>query len=310
MIETMDIGKTIYQIFGKEVVFEPIGNHDLKRHLVYRINDEGKDMVLKLYFLKDHWNREVGFLRHLKATDLMVPELIGCGELRKEELSSDPIQYMITSWCEGELMLHKERVVKGKNRKQLYVDMGEILARIHRILTFPNSGILDDHGNLKVSYESDKAYFTYEARRVISHLDDYVHDKPELIASAVRALEEELENMKETSRPVLCHNDYGPRNILVSKIEGSYQITGLFDFEHSSVSDGMREVTILYHRIKAKDKALAEAFLQGYQRLRDVAMEPTERLYMLYRGLSICSWAKKNAYEHYLEGVEILEAFL
>ena len=80
--ETMNLEQlkdSLRPVTGTISVFEPMGNHELERHLVYTIICEGGVYALKLYLKSDRWNREVANLRRFAGTDVLAPGIVDYG---------------------------------------------------------------------------------------------------------------------------------------------------------------------------------------------------------------------------------------
>lgn len=79
--EIRDIIKE-YVILHDEFMLEPVGNHEVKRHLVYKVTPIGAEPVIfKMYYKTNRRCREMASLRLLAGRDFRCPEIVGHGIL-------------------------------------------------------------------------------------------------------------------------------------------------------------------------------------------------------------------------------------
>lgn len=78
-IDLNELKDRLKPIIGTINSIEPIGNHELERHLVYRLSCDSKDYVIKLYYKKNRWNREVASLKLFSNTEVLVPRIVDYG---------------------------------------------------------------------------------------------------------------------------------------------------------------------------------------------------------------------------------------
>jgi len=283
--------------------FEPIGNHELKRHLVYKITCGKKDYVLKLYYKKDRWNREVASLRRFADAEVLVPQVAGYG------VFEDGQEWLVYDFLEGTIFSCVEHQLSQDNLESIYFEMGKQLGMIH-CHTCDFFGSMDENGHSIAGFKNFKTYFTHLAFRTLEELHTVAHDASTLIKKAEYEFLALLQSFDDSDIPAtLCHNDFGPRNVLVKEEAGKYSFQAIIDFEQCVPNDKDEELITVYLPLLERDKNLANSVRSGYELHGSIELDrllAKKRFYTLFHGLGICSWAKDVDYAYYLEGVRLL----
>jgi len=282
----------IKELIDDVISIQPIGHHELKRHLVYKVETRIETFVIKFYYLDKRYYSEVKALDLLSVSNLPVVKVLKHGLYKKHH-------YMVYRFEEGK-MLDEVNDIEESNLLDIYKQAGHYLKEIHtygRYEPFGRTG-LDEYKSLKASMK-------YEIDRIYTHLKGYKHPDESIIESGVKCLEGYRSFIGEARRG-LCHMDYGSRNLLVRKINNWYEIVKIIDFEQATISDVRRDLVNVYHK-NLKDGKLLKAFSQGYKEdVFEIIHRRDVIAYHLHFGLSICSWSLPVAKEHYQEGIEIL----
>jgi len=88
----------ISKLLNKNIKITPIGNHELKRHLVYSVKSEDEIIgVFKIYYKKNRWNREVASLKFLDGSGIKAPKILSLGKLE------DGTEWLFMKYMEGEI---------------------------------------------------------------------------------------------------------------------------------------------------------------------------------------------------------------
>lgn len=74
-IELGDLKRSLGSVIGTIDEFKPIGNHQLKRHLVYKLTSGTEEYVVKIYYKKNRWNREIASLKLFEHTEVLAPRI-------------------------------------------------------------------------------------------------------------------------------------------------------------------------------------------------------------------------------------------
>lgn len=302
-----EIENVIGVILGKNVQIKPIGNHHLERHLVYLVND-GNDIlgVFKLYYKKDRWSREVGTLRIFEEEHIKAPRIIEYGKL------SDGTEWIFMSHVDGQVFEKVKEEISEEELKHIYLEIGEELSKVHRIRTFKFFGPWNENCNPTKMNESFAVWFRHKSNRLIEEtLKQHLPEK-ELQIKAGERINELSYLIDEVKEGSICNGDFGDRNILVKKVDEKWKLSAFIDFEHTFSYDRDSDLIGYYCKLADKDKKMAENFRIGYEKNMDINKDLYKKreLYDLYDGISTCSWAKVQAPDYYLEGVDLLKKYI
>lgn len=303
-IDLDELKDKLKSIIGVVDSIESIGNHNLKRHLVYKLSCGNKEYVVKLYYKKNRWNREVASLKIFINSRVKTPKIIDYG------IFEDGLEWMISDFIEGQLLSHVDKNISLGNLKQIYIDMGRQLGMIHSHKEFDFYGSMDEDGKSIQGFCTYRDYFEDLINRELPVLYSFEHPNLKLIQQAENKLRSMYTLLDKVDKPTLCHNDFSPRNIFVSESNGKYHLKAIIDFEQSIPTDKDKELVQVYLPLMENNKTLAESFKLGYEEYGDIDLTKLSLkrdFYNLHRGLGICAWAKDVDYDHYLEGIKLLE---
>ncbi|MFW6029206.1 MAG: aminoglycoside phosphotransferase family protein [Halanaerobiales bacterium] len=302
-----ELKNRVRSIVGNVNSFEAIGNHHLKRHLVYKLNCGEKNYVIKFYHKKNRWNREVACLKFFSESNVLAPELIDYG------VFDNGIEWLLCEFIEGAILIDLENNISSKNWKEIYYEMGKQLSLIHSYKDFDFFGSMDQEGKSIDNFHSYGDYLYKRINKILVDLHTFEHDEPLIIKKAEEKLRSMYKIVDDVNQANLCHNDYDQRNIMVTRKKGKYQLTAIIDFEQCVPDDIDKELIYVYLPLFEKDKKLADSFKAGYEEYAEIDLE---RLYLkkdfynLYKGISICAWAKSVDYDYYLQGIEIIKKII
>lgn len=297
----------VITLLKRDVEVVPIGNHELKRHLVYTIKNNDEIIgVFKLYYRKNRWNREVASLRFLEGKGIKVPKILDLGNFE------DGTEWLLMSYIEGEVFSKVKDEISEDNIRELYVSIGEELGKIHSLKTFDFFGDWDEKGNSTKNIKSFSLYFKNRVDQALKELFDQHLEEEPLQRKAAELLKTMMPLVEEVKEAHLSNGDFGERNILVKKIDNTWKFSGLIDFEHSVPKDRDSELISCYYKLLEENSRFAEGFKDGYERYMKFSnnLEKKKALYEIYEGLDICSWAKVQAPDYYWEGIKILKKYV
>ena len=169
---------------------------------------------------------------------------------------------------------------------------------------------MDENARSIQGFTTYREYFEDLINRMLSELYSFEHQNLILLKQAENQLKSMYSILDEVNKATLCHNDFGPRNILVSEVDGKYYLKAIIDFEQCIPTDVDEELVQVYLPLIEKNKVLAESFKLGYEKFGVInkdKLNSKKDFYNLHKGLGICAWAKEVDYEYYLEGIKILE---
>ncbi|MFP4016662.1 MAG: phosphotransferase family protein [Halanaerobiales bacterium] len=303
-MELSEIEKRIQLIFGSCDKIEAIGNHHLKRHLVHRFFSKNKYYVMKLYFVKNRWNREVASLRFFKNTEILAPIIDSYG------IFEDGIEWMIYEYQEGVLLSEVVDEIPERALNELYYQLGRQLGLIHTYREFDFFGSMNEKGISINGFKTYRAYFEYRMETFLEEIFAFKHEKPGLIRKSLMQIKSMYSILDEVQSGHLCHNDFDERNILIDKIEGQYELKAIIDFEQCVPDDPDKELIYFYLPLKKGNRKLSEQFRSGYEEYRNIDEDRLlykKDFYYLFKGIGICAWSKDVDYEYYLRGISFLE---
>ncbi len=286
----------------ENVTITPIGNHQLNRNLVYKVdNNKGPATALKLYYKKNRWNREVATLSRLKDSQVLSPGLLGHGILK------DGIEWCLMAYFEGIPLIEVFDDISEEDRKALMRLLARQMGALHA-LSFPYFGNWDENG---VSLDKGVKYSDILIEKIECNMITLLQQQlpqQQLHKRALERLRGYYDVFDEVDTASLCHNDIDARNILVRKEEGEWSLA-IIDFEQSYPWDREHDLKNLYHTIFLDNKPMEEEFLNIYSQYHSLSKSFKTKMqaYLLYLGLNICSWSYFQAPEYYRQGIELLE---
>lgn len=286
--------ETVEDFTGSLREIEAIGHHELKRHEVFRLFTRSSTYVLKCYYKPNRWNREIAVLKRLKGI-IPTPEIIAYDEI-------NGIQWLLMNDVPGHNL--KDLQTPESVLKEYYCEMGQLLAKIHSV-SYDFFGSMTENNVSLDGFTDFRSYLENQYGKIKRELDEVDHDDPALITQASGWLEGHFHLTDGIHTAWLCHNDFGPRNILVH----NHALT-VIDFEQSLPGDPHKEWIEVYYELERNAPVLAGAFKEGYTSLRaldEEAIKRKRKFYEIYAGLTICAWAKSMAYDYYLYGMSLLE---
>jgi aminoglycoside phosphotransferase (APT) family kinase protein len=300
------IKEIVSRLLNENIEVDPIGNHELKRHLVYTIrNGSGIIGVFKFYYRKNRLNREVASLRFLEGRGVKAPKILKFGKLE------DGTEWLFMDHKKGEVFTKVKDYMSEDNAKEIYEAMGEQLGKIHSLKTFDFFGNWDENGNSIENIKDFSTAFRKNVDAVLKELFDQHLEEEELQRQCAEILKGKLNLVDDVKVAHLHNGDFGERNILIKKVDNKWKLSALIDFEHCVPYDRDSEIIDCYYRLLDENQIFAEAFKMGYEKHMKFSndLEKKKELYGLYSGLGICSWAKIQAPDYYLEGIRILKKY-
>lgn len=309
MIELIekDIDKIVFNILNKKATIKAIGNHELKRNLVYLLTDDyGASSVLKVYFRKNRRNREIASLRLLEKSSVKCPKLINYGYLKNDT------EWMLSEYIEGEPFDKIIDKIDIENKLIIFEQMGEELGKLHSFKKFDFFGNWDEYCNSIDNICSYKEAFIKRAEVTINNLLSRELPDKSLHKKSIECLKKMYDILDDVKNSRLCHNDFDGRNILINKKYNIWNLSSVIDFEQCLPWDKDFDLAILFHKYFLNNKEYKKSFFKEYKKYYDMNTELDEKMicYLLFIGICICSWAYENANDYYIEGKKILEYLL
>ncbi|MCK8059920.1 MULTISPECIES: phosphotransferase family protein [unclassified Fusibacter] len=292
------------QLVGEKVTLIPIGNHDLNRHLVYKLTtSENQHFVFKYFYQSHYASREIAALKYLATHKLPVPKIINSGAL------DDQRTWLLMTYIEGLPMMKILRHIPIEQQLRLFEELGKVLKAFHTV-HFDHFGTwntlqLTTPLSLKTAYQPKLDFLD-------QRLADPDLPNREWLNLAWKYLEDHMSCLDYATEAVLCHQDFDARNILIRKIGENYEITAVLDFEHSVPWDSYADFSQLYLKHFYDHPELEVAFFRGYHPSfhSDPHFDERFKYHLLYYTLSACSWAYDIAPDFYEMCMKTLKRLL
>lgn len=289
----------------KNFTIKPVGNHHLKRNLVYQIDlSNDYKYIFKLYSRYETRSKELSSLKLLESTDVKCPKIFKYGNFE------DGSHWLITEYINGVLFDKVINHIEYNNLLTLFNEIGEELGKIHALKTFDFFGDWDEAGQ---SISNTKNYYSHFVKNMESCFKEVLnHNLPHknLLIDAIDTIRNNYQKLNINISARLVHSDFDGRNILVQQCNGLYTLSGIIDFEASYPNNPEENLTRLYYRYFINNIDYETAFLNGYKNHMNFDVNFKERLhiYLLCFVVSNCCWAYKYAPDYYNDIIEFLRS--
>jgi hygromycin-B 7''-O-kinase len=169
--------------------------------------------------------------------------------------------------------------------KGVYLQLGELLKRIHRIPQ-PAYGYLTDE--VLEPLTTNDAYMRRQFAKKLKEFDELEGD-PQLSAHIGRYVDQHARLFSHNTSPALCHNDFHEGNVLVDP--DTWQVRGFIDVENAIAADPLVDLakTECYSIWGNADKLAG--LIEGYGEL-PADWRSRTTLYRLYHSLELWDWFK------------------
>ncbi|MGB1241165.1 MAG: phosphotransferase family protein [Chitinophagales bacterium] len=246
------------------------------------------------------FRREKMAMELLKENKILVPEVIALDESR----AILPHDFLICRKIKGQELYQVWETLEENTQMQLCDEMGEILAKIHRV-HLPKFGAILPDGFQFDKWSScvlHKLQLAIEEAKKLQLFEAKMYQKVREIFDNHIAL---LDTVEKAS---LVHNDYHLGNMIVDE----EHIAGILDFEWCFAGDPEYDF-----REPLTFEGLTDKMLLSYQKCRPLSAEyPSKsRLYrlLLYLQLSVLAtlhnWGEESKVSYCRQFEEILEGF-
>ncbi len=116
-------------ITNEKFTIAPVGNHNIGRHLVYKIDTSSTKYIFKIYYIKGKRIREINSLKILENSNVKVPKVIKYGEYDEHE-------WMIIEYIEGDILDSISSRLDKENILSIFKELGEALGKVHSYRIF------------------------------------------------------------------------------------------------------------------------------------------------------------------------------
>lgn len=289
----------ISSILKTDISIKPIGNHELKRHLVYNVKTSKGNYVFKYYYQSKYGGREISTLKLIENTNIKSPKLIASGTFGEER------EWLMMNLLDG-LSLNKVFCeISTNDQVKIFKEMGIELAKLHEFKTFPYFGNLKED----LSYEKEHKYFKDAFLEyneyVYKKIENNHYDDKDILVKALKIIRNNLHLLDTVKEARLTHLDFCPRNIFITR---DNTLKAVLDYELCRPWDKNADFAHLFLKNFPNRSDLEESFFNGYNEYSslDSNFHKTFDFYMLNLCISICSWAKKTAPDYYQQAFKKL----
>lgn len=238
-------GKITELLKEEKVDFKNLNRFSFGSNLVYSI--DGK-FVLKLFpsFYGDEYQRELTVLKNLKLKTVDTPSIYSIG-------SFEGWNFIIMTELKGVLLIDLWDTLSDNEKLLLAVDLGRLIKEVHSISPAAFGDINVNWNEFIANQKKNltKHHTEYQLpKELMDQLSIYVGDIPSCI----------MEN------PALLTGEYTPFNLLMTRINDEWRLTGLIDFADCFIGEATYDLLgpIVFTFIKDKEIPLTKEFLMAY----------------------------------------------
>jgi len=275
------------------ILSSEIGSSYLLRNRVFKIMPLS---IVKIYAEKSRWYNEVSTLKYLSTiNNICSPKLIN-------ESCRNGLYYIQISCLPGQLLGEIINNLTDSQKTELLYSIGAFHAEFHKKCETVYYGDWSTMGK-------DTSYEQFIKRIHVKYYNKIISDsfhKNDIITYAIKEMEYyyNKENISNKNY-VLCHNDFGYRNLLVVHKKEKFVISGIIDFENSYFAQ--REFDLTRMLLYFGNKLLSNPYLDGYRDYSNINLNNNSIIfYMLLKCLRICSWAYKTDMQYYCTAMNMI----
>jgi hygromycin-B 7''-O-kinase len=289
----------LHKVYPSASVTEVVERTGGQLNTVYEVccTEPAQRLIIKIY--ADQWlwkqEKEVHVYRMLAGNSISrVPAI-----LHSESAGGPGNQaFMLMTLLDGQPLSEVSAGLDAAAIRQIYRQMGQLLASVHRIgqeaYGYVVTGIVDP-------VPTNAAYMARQFAKKLNEFADLGGD-PELHRAVQARVAEQAGLFHRCPAPVLCHNDFHEGNILVTRVQGDWTVTGFIDVENAIAADPLLDLAKTESYSMRGDETKSNALFDGYGALPE---DWRERLavYQLYHALELWDWFASIGNTSPLEGI-------
>ena len=289
-----------------------IGPYDATINTIYRVNFENNQLIFRFrtneYFQFENIVKEKVIYPFLDGT--LNPNSNNLSEIIKDILSSkmgaymfskenlpvipvsnllyydetkDTIPYIFTvfDYIHGKSIdwylnqfLNEEITLKKSKFYNLFKDIGESLAKLHKI-SFESY-----FENIKEIGKKRSTFLEFIMKKFDIELQEAKRNKFEFIKEIRDYLRDNEALISDIDEFVLLHNDYQCQNIIVKEESSNFQIRGIIDFDNWSIGERAKDFVKIdyFYFTRFKKYNFDDAFYEGYNKYYRIDNEFMKRI--------------------------------
>ncbi|TDW71170.1 Ser/Thr protein kinase RdoA (MazF antagonist) [Kribbella pratensis] len=280
-VEPVDIARVVTDARPGTDIVEIVERTGGQLSTVYEVRTDSDPLIVKVYAPEWAWKQA----KEVHVYGLLEQEL--SGSIPRVVHVGDSVT--ILTKLDGVPLSELE----PPDWRATYTQLGQLLARIHRIGQ-PEYGYLTDQ--ILDPLPDNEQYMDRQFAKKMSEFEQLGGDA-KLQAKIAAYVAQHRHLFADNEAAVLCHNDFHEGNVLVDP--DTWRVTGFIDVENAIAADPLIDIakTIQY---SAHDNAEKLAGLaDGYG---DLPAERTD-LYRLYHSLELWDWFQSIGETTYLDSI-------
>ncbi|MEU3164926.1 amino acid adenylation domain-containing protein [Streptosporangium sp. NPDC006930] len=230
---------------------------------VYEVRCADRDLIVKIYpnVLTARLHKEVHVYELLRGSGASCPEMVHWDVSRRDL----PHAYAVMTKVPGRPLSEVSGGLSAEEVAGLYREMGRTLRAVHgvRVQRF---GPIDGPQE-----SSNEAYVGGQLDLRLAQFVEFGGD-PELHAELSAHVRRDRHLLARCDAPVLCHNDFHERNVMVAETEGPgspLRMTGVIDMENALGGDPLMDLARTDYFAVRGDAERRRYLLEGYGDLPD-----------------------------------------
>ena len=232
-------------------------------NIVYKVND---NLVLKLFapFDSSEYFIETEVLEKTdwSQVHIDVPQIYRKGKF-------DGWNFFMMTLVPGELLIDVWTDLSKEERIGVSTQLGRLIREMHGLS-------VDVYECLDRSFDE---WIMNQKKQVANH-----HQETGLSPSLVKEIPDYVSSFKSTGESVLLTGEYTPFNLLVTKVDDEWTLTGLIDFADCFIGESTYDLLGPILFTFYKENHLTRAFLEGYgMELNDESRIRLMQLLLLHR---------------------------
>ncbi len=262
---------------------------------VYMIKTEsGKGFVVRIALNLNHTRHEEEkwALDQCLSQGISVPKVKLLDKIKR---NNEKYSVCIESRLPGETFSDKLGELSESQKNELLNQSGVILSKIHSI-PVKGFGQFDENGKAQYSSAQELLNDPYLRKEKMFKIADSVSLDPAIIRRALEIKDRGISSVSHI-KPMLIHNDFDPKNILVEK----GKVTGVIDFEMAEGGDPVHDLA-KWHFFQ-KNRLTVDEIIKGYTNKKIFSEDYNKRfnLWRLYEGLKNLVWVFQEKDEKGIE---------
>lgn len=265
--------------------------------LIERITEGYSHYMYDVKITKNPFDIIIRFSNNIQETKNLGKEKFVIDKLQENNLPAPKIlafYFPQENKKEGYMILEKFKGIRldtiwealSKQEKiNITIKMGKLLSNIHNI-KFDDFGDIKENGEIEkdVAFEfrimGKKPEHSKFLRKLliniykdIARLTSFKLIGPKFISNFVLYLTLNIDLYDHAEAPVLTHGDFMTGHIFVEKINNTYEINGLIDFEFAAAYSPSWDFIKLHRQNFFEDENLKNALIKGYGNINEKAID-------------------------------------